>query len=261
VHLAGVAGDQQAALFGQGCVKPGQMKVTYGTGAFLLVQTGARIVHSRQRLLTTVACGPHGEATYALEGSVFIAGAAIQWLRDEMRMIATSAESEAVARSVPDSAGVYLVPAFTGLGAPYWDAGARGALVGLTRGAGHAQVVRAGLESIAYQTSDVVAAMGRDLHHPITDLRVDGGACANNFLMQLQSDLLRARLTRPRLIETTAAGAGYLAGLGIGQWSPADLDRLRATDRIFRPRMTSPVRRALLSGWAAAVARVRTTPE
>jgi len=260
IPITGVAGDQQAALFGQGAVRPGQMKVTYGTGAFLLLQTGTRLVHSRNRLLTTIACGPCGEPAFALEGSVFIAGAVIQWLRDELRLLATSAESETVARSVRDAAGVYVIPAFAGLGAPYWDPQARGGVIGLTRGAGRAHVVRAALESIAYQTGDVVAAMGRDLGHRITELRVDGGACANNFLMQFQADLLDARLTRPRLIETTAAGAGYLAGLGAGLWSPAQLDRLRTTDRVFVPRLTAARRRSLRSGWAAAVARVRTHP-
>lgn len=258
VPISGVAGDQQAALFGQGAVRPGQMKVTYGTGAFLLLQTGNRLVRSRNRLLTTIACGPHGEVTYAVEGSVFIAGAVIQWMRDDMKLIATSAESESVARTVTDTHGVYVIPAFTGLGAPHWDADARGAMVGLTRGTGRAHVVRAALESIAYQTSDIIAAMGRDLGRRVTELRVDGGACVNDLLMQFQADLVNARLTRPTLIETTAAGAGYLAGLGARIWNPAQLERMQTTDRIFTPRMAPARRRALLSGWAAAVARVRT---
>ncbi len=257
VPIAGVAGDQQAALFGQGAVRPGAMKVTYGTGAFLLLQTGSRPVRSRAGLLTTMACGPAGGPAYALEGSVFIAGAAVQWLRDEMQLLTTAAESETLARSVPDTAGVCVVPAFTGLGAPYWDAAARGTITGLTRGAGRAHLVRATLEAIAHQVADVVAAMGRDLRRPIRSLLVDGGACANDFLMQFQADILHARLDRPRLVETTAAGAAYLAGLGVGLWKPADLARLRRRDRLFRPAMGPAHRRVLRAGWATAVARAR----
>jgi len=257
IPVAGVAGDQQAALFGQGCVKPGEMKVTYGTGGFLLLQTGSRLVRSRSGLLTTIACGPAGEATFALEGSVFIAGAVIQWLRDELGLLKTSAESEAVARSVPDTAGVHVVPAFTGLGAPWWDASARGTITGLTRGAGRAHIVRAALEAIAFQVGDVVAAMRRDLGRPIHSLRVDGGACQNDLLMQFQSDLVDAALVRPKLIETTAAGAAGLAGLGAKVWTPSDLARLRTTDRVFRPRMAAARRRALLAGWHHAVAQAR----
>jgi len=258
IPVAGVAGDQQSALFGQGCVSPGEMKVTYGTGAFLLLQTGARPVRSRHGLLTTVACGTRGEATYALEGSVFVAGAVVQWLRDELKIIATSPESEPLAKSVPDTLGVYLVPAFTGLGAPYWDPDARGIVTGLTRGAGKAHLVRAALEGIAYQTADVVSAMAADSGKPIRRLKVDGGACANGFLMQFQSDILRAALVRPKNTETTAVGAAALAGLGVKFWSPADLARLRASDRIFRPRMPESRRRFLTAGWRNAVSRART---
>jgi len=257
VPVTGVAGDQQAALFGQGCVNPGEMKVTYGTGGFLLLQTGSRIVRSKSGLLTTIACGPAGEAAYALEGSVFIAGAVIQWLRDELKLLKTAAESEPLARTVPDTAGVHLVPAFTGLGAPWWDAAARGTITGLTRGAGRAHLVRAALESIAFQVGDVVAAMRRDLGRPIRSLRVDGGACQNGLLMQFQSDLVNAALIRPKLIETTGAGAAGLAGIGAKLWSPSDLGRLRAVDRVFRPRMTAAARRERLAGWHAAVARAR----
>jgi len=259
IPVAGVAGDQQAALFGQGCVRPGEMKVTYGTGGFLLLQTGSRLVRSRSGLLTTIACGPAGEASFALEGSVFIAGAVIQWLRDELKLLSSASESEAVARSVPDTAGVHIVPAFTGLGAPWWDASARGTITGLTRGAGRAHLVRAALEAIAFQVGDVVAAMRRDLERPIRSLRVDGGACQNDLLMQFQSDLVDAALVRPKLIETTAAGAAGLAGLGARLWSPSDLARLRATDRVFRPRMSPARRRSLIAGWHHAVAQARLT--
>ncbi len=257
IPIAGVAGDQQAALFGQGAVNPGEMKVTYGTGAFLLLQTGSRLIQSRHGLLTTAASNSQGKAAYALEGSVFIAGAVIQWLRDELKLITSSAESERWARKVPDTQGVYLVPAFTGLGAPWWDPAARGTITGLTRGANRAHLIRAALESIAYQTADVVTAMGKDVGRRIRKLRVDGGACQNDFLMQFQADILNAILIRPRLIETTAAGAAYLAGLGIGLWTPAQLKRLRATHRIFRPRMPAGRRQELLAGWHHAISQSR----
>ena len=260
IPVSGVAGDQQSALFGQGCVKPGEMKVTYGTGGFLLVQTGKKLVRSRNGLLTTLACGERGEATYALEGSVFIAGAVMQWLRDGLKIIASSPESEKWARSVPDTGGVYIVPAFTGLGAPWWDADARGIITGLTRGTGKAQLIRASEEAIAYQTADVVSAMGKDIGRRIRELRVDGGACRDGFLMQFQADILDARIVRPNMVETTAAGAGYLAGLGAGLWSPAQLKGMRATDRIFTPKMKQAQRTALLGGWHRAVARARSTP-
>jgi len=260
IPITGVAGDQQAALFGQGCIRPGEMKVTYGTGGFLLVQTGGKLVRSRHGLLTTFACGPRGEPSYALEGSVFIAGAVMQWLRDEMKLIASAAEGDRWSKSVPDTLGVYVIPAFTGLGAPWWDAEARGTITGLTRGAGRAHLIRAAEESIAYQTADVVEAMGRDMGRRIRELRVDGGACRSDFIMQFQSDILGARIVRPRTIETTAAGAAHLAGLGAGLWSPAQLERMRAVDRVFFPRMAAARRAALLLGWHAAVAKTRFKP-
>lgn len=253
IPIAGVAGDQQAALFGQGCVSPGQMKVTYGTGAFLLLQCGRRKIRSRHGLLTTLACGPRGEATFVLEGSIFIAGAVVQWLRDELGVISSSPESEKAARKVPDSLGVYVVPAFVGLGAPWWEPEARGLVTGLTRGANRCHLVRASLESIAYQTHDVVRAMERDTRRRIKSLRVDGGAAANDLLMQFQADVLSSRIIRPKLLETTAAGAAYLAGMSAGLWSSAELGKLRRTGRAFRPAMTSARRRELLSGWHRAV--------
>ena len=253
--VAGVAGDQQAALFGQGCVAPGASKNTYGTGAFLLLHTGARAVSSKAGLLTTVACGPRGEPAYALEGSVFVAGAAMQWLRDGLGLIAHAAESEALARSVPDSAGVVMVPAFVGLGAPHWRADVRGALFGLTRGTTSAHVVRAALESLAFQSCDLAAAMERDSGARIRRLRVDGGAAANDFLMQLQADLLGVPVERPRVIETTALGAALLAGLGVGFWSShREVEKARAVERVFRPKRGAAWRRAELARWRSAVA-------
>jgi glycerol kinase len=261
VPIAGVAGDQQAALFGQGCVEPGMAKNTYGTGCFLLLATGSEPVASRHGLLTTVACDARGGRGYALEGSVFIAGAAIQWLRDGLGLIRKAADSERLARSVDSTLGVYLVPAFVGLGAPHWDPEARGALVGLTRGVTHEHVVRAALESLAFQTRDVVDAMAADAGAPLRSLRVDGGASANNFLMQFQADVLGVPVDRPRVVETTAMGAAFLAGLATGFWgSQADLERARRLDRRFEPRMTPEVRDALYRGWRDAVARVRSRP-
>jgi glycerol kinase len=252
--VAGVAGDQQAALFGQGCVTPGSSKNTYGTGAFLLLHTGARPVTSRAGLLTTIACGPRGEIAYALEGSVFIAGAAIQWLRDGLAILPDAAASEALAKSVPDSAGVVLVPAFVGLGAPWWRADVRGALFGLTRGTTRAHVVRAALESLAFQTCDLVEAMERDAGARVRRLRVDGGAAANGFLMQLQSDLLGVPVERPRVIETTALGAALLAGLGTGFWSShRDVERARQVERTFHPTRTAKWRRTERARWRHAV--------
>jgi glycerol kinase len=252
--IAGVAGDQQAALFGQGCVTPGASKNTYGTGAFLLLHTGSRAVTSRAGLLTTVACGPRGEIAYALEGSVFIAGAAIQWLRDGLGLLKRAAESEAMARSVPDSGGVVLVPAFVGLGAPYWRSDVRGALFGLTRGTTRAHVVRAALESLAFQSCDLVAAMEHDAGVRVRRLRVDGGATGNAFLMQLQADLLGVRVERPRVVETTALGAGLLAGLGVGFWSSArEIEHARVVERVFRPRSTAAWRRSERRRWSEAV--------
>jgi glycerol kinase len=257
IPIAGIAGDQQAALFGQGCVEPGMAKNTYGTGCFLLMNTGRRAVASRHGLLTTVACDAEGSAAYALEGAVFIAGAAIQWLRDGLGLLKHAADSERLARSVPSTLGVYLVPAFVGLGAPYWDAGARGAIVGLTRGVTRAHVVRAALEALAYQTRDVADAMVAD-GGTLRTLRVDGGAAANDFLMQFQADVLGAPVERPALVETTAMGAAFLAGLTTGFWtSPRQLERARRITKRFRPRFSAAARGALYRGWQDAVARVR----
>ena len=259
VPIAGIAGDQQSALFGQGCVEPGMAKNTYGTGCFLLLNTGAEAVASRHGLLTTVACDARGGRAYALEGAVFIAGAAIQWLRDGLGFVRKAAESERLAKSVDSTLGVYLVPAFVGLGAPHWDADARGALVGLTRGVTRAHVVRAALESLAYQTRDVVDAMAADAGEALRALRVDGGAAANSFLMQFQADVLGVPVDRPRVVETTAMGAAFLAGLATGFWkSQADLERARRIDRRFTPRMNEETRDALYRGWQGAVSRVRT---
>jgi glycerol kinase len=261
IPIAGVAGDQQSALFGQGCVEPGMAKNTYGTGCFLLLNTGQQPVASRHGLLTTVACDARGERAYALEGSVFIAGAAIQWLRDGLGLLRKAAESEQLARSVDSTLGVYLVPAFVGLGAPHWDADARGALLGLTRGVTRAHVVRAALEALAYQTRDVADAMAADAGETLRALRVDGGAAANDFLMQFQADVLGVRVDRPKVVETTAMGAAFLAGLAVGFWqSQAELERARRIDRRFTPRMSADTRDALYRGWQAAVARVKSTP-
>jgi glycerol kinase len=265
VPIAGVAGDQQAAMFGQGCVTPGDSKNTYGTGCFFLLQTGRVRIASRSGLITTVACGPDGEATYALEGSVFMAGAAIQWLRDGLGLLGSAAESEAMARSVPDSGGVVMVPAFVGLGAPYWRPDVRGALLGLTRGTTRAHIARATLESMAFQSKDLVDAMARDLgqraiRSRMKVLRVDGGAAANDFLMQYQADLLGMRVERPKVIETTALGAGLLAGLGVGFWSShRELDRARRIERVFKPRGSRAWREAEYARWTSAV-RTLVTP-
>ncbi len=258
VPIAGIAGDQQAALFGQGCWEPGMAKNTYGTGAFLVLHTGDRPVISRKGLLTTLCCDSGGGPAYALEGAIFVAGAAVQWLRDELGLVRHAAETEDIAAAVPDTAGVYLVPAFAGLGAPWWDPDARGAIVGLTRGAGRAHVVRAALESIAYQTRDVVDVMNEESGVVLRELRVDGGAAANGFLMQFQADILGVPVDRPALLDTTAAGAALLAGLGVGFWpSPDALRGTRTRDRLFAPAMNAADRDRLLAGWRAAVARVR----
>lgn len=255
IAVAGVAGDQQAALFGQGCVKRGQSKNTYGTGCFLLLHTGDRIVHSNAGLLTTVACDATGGAAYALEGSVFIAGAAIQWLRDGLGLFPRAADSEALARSVPDSGGVVMIPAFAGLGAPYWRADVRGALLGLTRGTTRAHVARAALESLAFQSRDLVEAMASDAGARVTALQVDGGAVANDLLMQWQADVLGIPVRRPRVIETTALGAGLLAGLATGFWSShRELDSARAIEREFRPKETRAWREREYARWKQAVA-------
>jgi glycerol kinase len=259
VPIAGVAGDQQAALFGQACFRPGMVKNTYGTGCFLLMFTGDKLVRSKNQLLTTIACAADGSPAYALEGAIFIAGAAVQWLRDGLGLIRTAAESEAAARRVKSTLGAYLVPAFAGLGAPYWDADARGALVGLTRGVTADHVVRATLESLAYQTRDVVEAMAGDAGRRLPVLRVDGGATANDFLMQFQADVLGVAVDRPKITETTAAGAAYLAGVGVGIWkSGRHVEAARKVDRVFTPKMKAGERRALYDGWKAAVERVKT---
>jgi len=258
VPIAGIAGDQQAALFGQGCFAPGLVKNTYGTGCFLLMYTGNQAVDSRRGLLTTMACAVNGQPAYALEGSVFVAGAAVQWLRDGLGLLKQAKESEALARSVDSTLGVYLVPAFVGLGAPYWDPAARGALVGLTRGVSRAHVVRATLEALAYQTRDVVDTMVTESGWPLSGLRADGGAATNDFLMQFQADVLNAAVDRPKVVETTALGAALLAGIGVGLWkSEQDLERVRKPERIFRPRMAPEKREALYQGWRRAVAAVR----
>lgn len=255
IAIAGVAGDQQAALFGQGCVAAGQSKNTYGTGCFLLLHTGSKPVASRAGLLTTLACSADGGHAYALEGSVFVAGAAVQWLRDGLGFVGTAAESEALARSVPDAGGVVLVPAFAGLGAPYWRADVRGALLGLTRGTTRAHIVRATLESMAFQSRDLVEAMARDAGARVRALQVDGGAVANDWLMQYQADLLGVPVRRPRVIETTALGAGLLAGLGAGVWrSPRELATARTLDREFRPKQRAAWRKAEWQRWRSAIA-------
>jgi len=252
IPIAGIAGDQQAALFGQGCVAPGQSKNTYGTGCFYLLHTGTRRMSSKAGLLTTLACGPKGEPAYALEGSVFIAGAAIQWLRDGLRILRHASESEAMARSVPDAGGVVMVPAFVGLGAPYWRPEVRGAIFGLTRGTTRAHIARAALESLAFQTRDLILAIGKDAK--VRELRVDGGAADNDFLMQYQADLLGIRVLRPKVVETTALGAGLLAGLATGFWgSQGDLDRARKIERTFRPERPKRWRDAEYGRWTQAV--------
>ena len=256
IPIAGAAGDQQAALFGQACFTPGQAKNTYGTGCFLLMNTGDKPVFSSSGLVTTVAWGLGNRVSYALEGSIFVAGAAIQWLRDEMRLINSAADSEYHAGKVADTAGCYVVPAFTGLGAPYWDQYARGAIVGLTRGVNKNHIIRATLESIAYQVSDVLEAMRADSGIALTSLKVDGGASSNNVLMQLQADILQVTVHRPVCVETTALGAAYLAGLAVGYWSSQEeIARNWAVDRTFLPAITTQERDKKLQGWKRAVTR------
>ena len=256
IPIAGAAGDQQAALFGQACFTPGQAKNTYGTGCFLLMNTGDKPVFSSSGLVTTVAWGLGNRVSYALEGSIFVAGAAIQWLRDEMRLIDSAADSEYHAGKVADTAGCYVVPAFTGLGAPYWDQYARGAIVGLTRGVNKNHIIRATLESIAYQVSDVLEAMRADSGIALTSLKVDGGASSNNVLMQLQADILQVTVHRPVCVETTALGAAYLAGLAVDYWSSQEeIARNWAVDRTFLPAITTQERDKKLQGWKRAVTR------
>jgi len=254
IPIAGAAGDQQCAMFGQCCFSPGQMKNTYGTGCFLLMNTGTTPVESKNGLVTTIAVGFEDHVEYALEGSIFVAGAAIQWLRDQIDVLTSAKESYVYATSVQDTVGAYVVPAFTGLGAPYWKQHARGCVVGITRGFARAHLIRATLESLAYQTHDICRAMEQDSGIPITALKVDGGACANDFLMQFQSDILSCDVHRPVCIETTALGAAYLAGLAVGFWnSTEDIRNNWAIDAVFQPKMEEELRTKLLKGWHKAV--------
>ena len=259
IPVAGVAGDQQAALFGQACFEPGDCKNTYGTGCFLLMNTGSAIPQSKNGLLTTMACDAWGKPCYALEGSVFAGGSVVQWLRDQMRFIVEAADSEYFAAKAPDNGGVYFVPAFTGLGAPYWDMYARGALYGLTRGTGRNQIIRAALEAIAYQSNDVLQAIVQDSGLPLKELRVDGGASQNNFLMQFQADISDVRVLRPQNTEATALGAAYLAGLAQGVWQdPAEIKRHKPMAAAYEPAMPPDMRQKNLAGWQAAVGRTLT---
>jgi glycerol kinase len=262
IPIAGIAGDQQAALFGQVCTKPGMVKNTYGTGCFMLMHTGAKPITSKNNLLTTVAWRIGGRTEYALEGSIFIAGAVVQWLRDGLEIIRTSAEVEGLAASVPDTGGVYLVPAFAGLGAPHWDQYARGTIVGLTRGTTKAHLARAALEGIALQVMDVLKAMEADAGIKLKELRVDGGASANDLLMQLQADLLNVPVVRPKVAETTALGAAYLAGLAVGFWkNQADIARQWQVDKRFKPAMKPAARSKIAKGWERALTRAKAWEE
>ncbi|HKN65141.1 MAG TPA: glycerol kinase GlpK [Gemmatimonadaceae bacterium] len=262
IPIAGIAGDQQAALFGQACTKPGMAKNTYGTGCFMLMNTGTKRIASKNNLLTTVAWRIGDRTEYALEGSIFIAGAVVQWLRDGLEFFRSAPEIEALARTVPDTGGVYLVPAFAGLGAPHWDQYARGTIVGLTRGTTKAHIARAALEAIALQTMDVLQAMQADSGIKLKQLRVDGGASANDLLMQLQADLLGVPVVRPKVAETTALGAAYLAGLAVGFWkSQADIAKQWQVDREFAPTMKAPARKKIASGWERALDRAKAWEE
>lgn len=254
IPISGAAGDQQAALFGQTCFQPGDAKSTYGTGCFLLMNTGEKLVFSENGLITTIAWGLDGKVTYALEGSVFVAGAAIQWLRDEMRIIDSAEDSEYMAKKVKDTNGCYVVPAFTGLGAPYWDQYARGTIVGITRGVNKCHIIRATLESLAYQVNDVLVAMKADSGIALSSLKVDGGASANNFLMQTQADIINVPVKRPQCVETTAMGAAYLAGLAVGYWK--DLEDIKnnwMVDQTFVPVLEEKIRTERIQGWKKAV--------
>lgn len=256
IPVAALAGDQHSALFGQGCFDPGMMKNTYGTGCFLLMNTGEEITRSKSGLVSTIAWRIGGKCTYALEGSVFVGGAAVQWLRDEMKLVERASETETIARSVKDSGGVYMVPSFTGLGAPYWDMYSRGTIIGITRGTGRAHIVRAALESIAYQSADLVTAMASDCGRQPTEMRVDGGASANQFLMQFQADILGCRVIRPAVIETTALGVALMAGLAVGLYAGLDdLRRVWKKDLCLTPQMAESDRQAALRGWHRAVKR------
>ena len=254
IPITGIAGDQQAALYGQGCFEPGDSKCTYGTGCFLLTNTGSQRINSSTGLLTTIACDADGKPIYSLEGSVFIAGAVIQWLRDELQILAHSSDSEKMALSVQDSNGIVLVPAFTGLGAPYWDMNVRGIITGLTRGSNRNHIVRAALESIAFQVNDLVDAIFQDIDINLPTLKVDGGACANNFLMQFQADILQKSIDRPVNVESTALGVGMLAGLATGFWSCSrEIQNVRRTDRIFKAKMTLTEKNTHQNAWETAV--------
>ena len=254
IPIGGAAGDQQSALFGQTCFTAGEAKNTYGTGCFLLMNTGEKPVYSRNGLVTTIAWGLDGKVNYALEGSIFVAGAAVQWLRDEMRLIDTAPDSEYMASKVKDTNGCYVVPAFTGLGAPYWDQYARGTIVGITRGVNKYHIIRATLESLAYQVNDVIAAMQADSGITLSALKVDGGASANDFLMQFQADIIDAPVNRPVCVETTAMGAAYLAGLAVGYWkSKEDVVKNWQIDKVFKPEMDGEARKTSIAGWNKAV--------
>ncbi|MBR5280579.1 MAG: glycerol kinase GlpK [Clostridia bacterium] len=256
IPIAGIAGDQQAALFGQTCFAPGEAKNTYGTGCFLLMNTGEQPFESQHGLITTIASGIDGKVTYAVEGSIFVAGAVIQWLRDELKMLNSSAESESIALSVPDNGGVYIVPAFAGLGTPHWDMYARGTICGLTRGTGRAHIVRAALESIAYQTWEVVRTMEEDTGMKLSTIKVDGGACVNDFLMQFQADILNAAQKRPVCRETTAMGVAFLAGLAVGFWNDLEeVKHLWKQERFFWSQISEEKRASLLAGWQKAIER------
>ncbi len=258
IPIAGIAGDQQAALYGQACFEAGQAKNTYGTGCFLLINSGRRRVDPGPGLLLTLACDGDGQPCYALEGSVFIAGAVVQWLRDGLGLIRTAAETQALAESVPDSQGVFLVPAFAGLGAPHWDMYARGGILGITRGTTRAHIVRAALEGIAYQTRDLAGAVEAATGVKFTELRVDGGACRNDFLMQFQADILDCTISRSRYLESTAMGAAFLAGRAVGMWGAADeIAELRTSEKTFVPAINAVERSRLYAGWQAAVERVK----
>jgi len=256
IPITAVMGDQQAALYGQGCFNPGTIKNTYGTGCFLVLNTGRNLIYSKEGLITTLACNDLGKPVFALEGSVFIAGAVVQWLRDQLKVIKNSAESEKAIAGLKDTNGVYFVPAFTGLGAPHWDSKARGLIAGLTRGANVKHIIRAALESIAYQTKDVFDIMQREFRKDISELRVDGGACKNNFLMQFQADILNCKIIRPRIVETTAQGVAHLAGVAVGLWrDEKDLLKLHRVDKVFIPKAPSQTRQRLYNGWKNAVKR------
>ena len=255
IPIAGIAGDQQAALFGQACFEPGMAKNTYGTGCFMLMNTGKKLQHSENGLLTTIAWGLDGEVHYALEGSIFIAGAAVQWLRDALQVIEKASDSEPIAQELKDNHDVVVVPAFAGLGAPYWDMYARGAIFGLTRDTGKEHITKATLDSLAYQTRDILQAMEKDSGLSLKELKVDGGACANNYLMQFQSDILGAEVERPEVIESTAQGAAYLAGIAVGLWQKEDIIKNRIIEEQFSPAMGSDTKEKLYATWQKAVKR------